>query len=366
MGLNKYKLGQLIELGTETNSELEYRVESVRGISINKIFIYTKANMKGVSLKPYSLVKTDSFAYVTVTSRNGEKISIAHNNTRECFIVSSSYVVFNVSRPDILLSDFLFIYFKRSEFDRYARFNSWGSAREVFSWDDMCDIDIELPSLPTQQKYVDIYKAMLANQKAYEMGLEDLKLVCDATIERIRRTVKSESILPYLEERKERNTDMLYTELTGVGNEGFITPRGKREESTFYKCNIFYHRDFVYNPSVISKGAIAFNMNYYTPRICTEEYIVFYVIDEEVLSSEYLLLWLKRDETGRFLDFINMDSVRNRVYFGDLKNVKIPIPDIYTQRIISEFFLAYNERKGVSDKLKAQIKDLCPILIKGH
>ena len=77
----KYKLGQLIEQCDERNSELQYSIDDVKGISIQKIFIETKADMSGVSLKPYKLVKPDDFAYVTVTSRNGEKITLAHNDT---------------------------------------------------------------------------------------------------------------------------------------------------------------------------------------------------------------------------------------------------------------------------------------------
>ena len=109
MGLTKFKLGKLIQLSLETNRELKYGVNDVRGITIKKVLIDTKADMSGVSLKPYSLVKPDDFAYVTITSRNGEKVSIAHNDTLDTYIVSSSYVVFSVSRTDILLSDYLFI-----------------------------------------------------------------------------------------------------------------------------------------------------------------------------------------------------------------------------------------------------------------
>lgn len=149
MGLTKYKIGELLEICEEQNSDLQYGIDDVKGISIQKVFIETKADMKGVSLRPYLLVKPDDFAYVTVTSRNGEKITLAHNITQDTYIVSSSYVVFRVKNKNTLLSDFLFMYFNRPEFDRYARFNSWGSARETFTWEDMCDIDIELPDIQT-------------------------------------------------------------------------------------------------------------------------------------------------------------------------------------------------------------------------
>ena len=182
MSLIKFKLGDLIQLVDERNSALKYDLDSVRGISIQKIFIPTKADMEGVSLRPYILVEPNSFAYVPVTSRNGEKITIAHNITEKTFIVSLSYIVFKVCREEILLSDYLFMFFNRPEFDRYARFNSWGSAREIFSWSEMCDIEIELPPLEVQKKFVAVYNSMLANQKIFERGLDDLKLVCDGYI----------------------------------------------------------------------------------------------------------------------------------------------------------------------------------------
>ena len=190
MALIKYKLGSLLELSENKNDNLEYGIGAVKGISIQKIFIETKADMTGVSLRPYYLVQPDDFAYVTVTSRNGEKITIAHNTTETTYIVSSSYVVFRIKRKDILLSDYLFMYFNRPEFDRYSRFNSWGSARETFDWSEMCDIDIELPPIEIQQKYVDIYNAMLANQRDYENGLEDLKLAVDTIIDQYKHIAK--------------------------------------------------------------------------------------------------------------------------------------------------------------------------------
>lgn len=205
MALNKYKLGDLLEISEDKNTDAQYSIEDVKGISIQKKFIETKADMSGVSLTSYLLVKPDDFAYVTVTSRNGEKITLAHNTTEETYIVSSSYVVFRVARKDLLLSDYLFMYFNRPEFDRYARFNSWGSARETFDWDTMCDIDIELPDIFTQQKYVNIYNAMVANQQSYERGLEDLKLVCDGYIEELRRKMPCEKIGKYIIEQNNRN-----------------------------------------------------------------------------------------------------------------------------------------------------------------
>ena len=111
MGLISYRLGELIQIEDERNTEGKYTLDDVRGISIQKIFIDTKADMAGVSLKPYIIVRPDSFAYVPVTSRNGGKITIARNETDSTFIVSTSYIVFSVKRTDILMPDYLFMYF---------------------------------------------------------------------------------------------------------------------------------------------------------------------------------------------------------------------------------------------------------------
>lgn len=187
MTLTKYKLGDLIEQVNIRNKDLDkpYSKERVKGISTNKEFIETKANLEGVSLKSYKVVSQYQFAYVADTSRRGNKISLAFNDEDSPILVSSISTIFEIINKNILDPYYLFIYFNRNEFDRFSRFNSWGSARETFSWEDFCDIEINLPSIEIQKKYVAIYQAMLKNQEAYEEGLEDLKLACDAYLEKI-------------------------------------------------------------------------------------------------------------------------------------------------------------------------------------
>ena len=364
MALKRIKLGELIELSDKTNSDLLFSLDDVKGISIQKKFIETKADMLGVSLKPYLLVEPDSFAYVTVTSRNGEKITIAHNTTDKTYIVSSSYVVFRVKNNDILDSNYLFMFFNRPEFDRYSRFNSWGSAREVFSWDDMCDVDIDLPDIETQRKYVKVYLNMVENQQILESGISDLKTVCNGKIEKIRETTVSKSIFPYLTERTETNKNGEVFLMKGVGLKGFIEPNQVRSAESLKKCNIFYKNDFVYAPSSIKNGVISFN-DKYEKAICTEEYIVFSINDTKKLNPYYLLMWLKRDELGRYIDFLSIDSVRNRFYFKDLEIIEIPIPDIDTQNRIASVYKTYIDRNEINNNLKELINELCPILIKG-
>lgn len=176
------KLGTLISVCEEKNEGLQYGIDDVKGVSIEKEFIDTKANMEGVSLRPYAVIKPDEFAYVTVTSRNGGKISLAHNNTQHTYICSSSYVVFAVTDTDTLLPSYLAMLFRRGEFDRYARFHSWGSARETFDWDEMCDVRIPIPPIEMQQEIVNIYEAYLIRKDIHETLKTQIKDLCPILI----------------------------------------------------------------------------------------------------------------------------------------------------------------------------------------
>ena len=365
MALTKIKLGKLISLSEDKNTDNLYSVDHVKGISIQKKFIETKADMEGVSLAPYLLVKPDDFAYVTVTSRNGEKITLAHNTTKDTYIVSSSYVVFRVARKDLLLSDYLFMFFNRPEFDRYARFNSWGSARETFDWDTMCDIEIELPDLPTQQKYVDIYNTLVANQQSYERGLDDLKLVCDGYIEDLRRQIPCEKIAPYISPCNDKNDDNEVKLFQGVTvDHVFADPKRIAEDSE--------------NGCIVRNGQFAFNkvMKAHNTKlpialregpdcVVSSSYQVFEICDKKKLLPNYLLLWMNRDETQRYVGFISFGTTRDIFSFEDMGEISIPIPDINIQQDIIDVFDVYKKRSKINEKLKAQIKNICPILIRG-
>lgn len=367
MALTKYKLGDLIEQSDERNSENQYSVDNVKGISIQKVFIETKANMEGVSLTPYKLVQPDDFAYVTVTSRNGEKITLARNKTEDTYIVSSSYIVFRVKRQDLLISDYLFMYFNRSEFDRFSRFNSWGSARETFSWGDMCDMDVELPPIDIQQKYVDIYNAMSSNQQCYERGLEDLKLTCDAYIENLGNDIYH-PISNYIERNKKRNQDAVFEkkDVKGFNNEGeFIKPMRlfSGDISTF---KIVATGEFVYNSrinSTIKKLSVALNEE--NDLIVSPAYESFYVSNEKGLYPYYLYMLLQREMFAKKVLFNSFGS--STLVFGidNLGEVEIPVPTIDVQKAIADIYRTYKERRAINERLKAQIKDICPILIKG-
>lgn len=169
------RLGEYIQQSDERNTDLE--TDNLLGISVNKIFIPTKSNKSRLDLSKYKVVRPRQFGYVSVTSRNGEKISIAILDG-EAGLVSSTYTVFKVKDFDELLPEYLSLYFQRTEFDRYARFNSWGSARETFDWADMCDVKLPIPSIEKQEAIVTIYHTLETRKRINEQLKESIKPLC--------------------------------------------------------------------------------------------------------------------------------------------------------------------------------------------
>ena len=150
-------LGNYIRLVDERNKNLA--VTKLLGVSISKKFIPSIANIVGTDLSNYRIVRTGQFAYGPVTSRNGEKISIAYLDEEDC-IISSSYTVFEVENKEELDPEYLMLWFSRPEFDRYARYKSHGSVREIFDWNELCMVELPVPDIEKQRKIVKAYKTL--------------------------------------------------------------------------------------------------------------------------------------------------------------------------------------------------------------
>ena len=182
MRSNYKTLGDYIQMVDELNrgGEIDYLL----GVSINKQFIPSIANIVGTDLSNYKIVRTGQFAYGPVTSRNGEKISIALLKDKDC-IISSSYTVFEVINKEELDPEYLMLWFSRPEFDRYARYMSHGSVREIFGWDEMCKVELPVPPIEKQHSIVKAYKA-ITNRIALKRKInENLEAILTATFKKM-------------------------------------------------------------------------------------------------------------------------------------------------------------------------------------
>lgn len=367
MGLNKCKLGKYIELREIRNANRAFGVESVRGVNNLKQLMPTKADLNGRNLSKFQIVFPGEFVFNHRTSRNGSKFSVAYNNSSKPVICTEDYVVFRI-REDAqteLSPEWLYMFFNRTEFDRYVITNSWGSSTEFYNWEDLCDVEVELPSLCVQQKYVDIYNAMVANQQAYERGLEDLKLTCDGYIEELRRKMPCEKIGKYITEENNRNRDLRNTTVKGVNSAStFDETRANTNGLDFSNYKIVRKNQFAYNPSRINLGSIALYKDD-LDCIISPMYCVFSIKDTAKLLPEYLMLWFERREFQRGTLFFATGSVRDTFDYSLMQEVAIPVPNIDVQRSIAEMYVIYTTRKRINEQLKAQIKDICPILIRG-
>lgn len=184
-------LGDYIQQSDERNSELE--IDNLLGISVNKIFIPTKSKKERLDLSKYKIVRPRQFGYVSVTSRNGEKISIAILDG-EAGLVSSTYTVFKVIDSKELLPEYLYLFFQRTEFDRYARFNSWGSARETFDWADMCNVKLPIPNIEIQEAIVTIYHTLETRKRINEQLKESIKPLCPVLMKGVVESMEVEII----------------------------------------------------------------------------------------------------------------------------------------------------------------------------
>ena len=365
--MKKYKLGELIELTDERNSSGRYSLEDVKGISTEKNFIETKANMDGVSLDSYKVVNFRDFAYVPDTSRRGEKIALAFNNTTRSVLISSIYTTFKCCRLDLLIPEFLFMFFNRPEFDRYARFNSWGSARETFSWEDFCDIDITLPSIEQQRKYVDVYLALQNNLAAYQSKVEDLKLVCDGYIEELRRKMPCKKIGEYIVESSTKNSNNKIKEVRSVSvTKEFKLTNAKVNKNELRNYLIVRPKEIAFVQTTGNEKVLAFAYNDYDyPVVVSSVDKVFGSKDEDTLDLQYLSLFLSRKEFDRYARFNSWGSAREVFTMDDMNDVEIPIPDISVQREIVNIHKCYVERQRIAEALKEQLKNICPVLIRG-
>lgn len=184
-------LGDYIEQSDERNSDL--KIDNLIGISVNKVFMETKSNKERLDLSNYKIVRPREFGYVSVTSRNGEKISMAILDG-EAGLVSSTYTVFRVKDTSILLPEYLFLFFKRTEFDRYARFNSWGSARETFDWAEMCNVKLPIPNIKVQEAIVTIYHTLETRKRINEQLKNTIKPLCPVLMRGVVGSVKLETV----------------------------------------------------------------------------------------------------------------------------------------------------------------------------
>lgn len=367
MALNKYKLGELIQESFRKNTSLEFDISYVRGISNQKEITETKADVDDSVIHKFYIVEPGEFVYNPRTTRMGDKVGLGFNNTNSSLLFSFNNIAFFIKEEakNKLLPEYLYIYFNRSEFDRYAMINGWGSATELFTFDEMCDIEIELPDLATQKKYVNIYLSMLENQKSYEQGLEDLKLVCDGYIDTLKHKNNLVKISNYIEQIDNKNSNNIPYRFAGLSMDNyFIDSIADSNELDFSKYKIVQPGEC---GAVLMKVGRDCRLTI-ARNVSTENYLIspaYYTFKIKNLSPEYFMANVNRSEFERRGWFSCDSSARGSLSWEEFINLEIPDANIDEQKVVKNLYNVQMIRFNINEKLKQQIKDVCPILIKG-
>ena len=362
MALTKYKIGSLISVIDERN---EQGIRNFFGININKEFMPTVANTESLDEKKYKVVRKNRFVYSGMQTGRDECIRISMYTGEEPIIVSPAYTTFEVTATEIVLPTYFFMLFLSKEKDRLGWFYSDSSIRANLDWDVFCDIELKLPSVEVQKKYVDIYNAMLLNQSSYINRLDDLKLVIDATIERFKHDTPRKYLGDIIEEIDIRNEDGKISNVHGVNKEkqfmqsvasGADLTKYKLVKKDFFACNLMHVGRDVAVPIALRKED--------TPLIVSPAYLVFRINDENILP-EFVLMWLSRSETDRYAWFMSDTNVRSGMEKKRFYEIDLPIPSLVEQKSLVELYEVMETRRIIGDRLKDQLKNICPILVKG-
>ena len=365
MALTNIRLGDFIECSTVNNKDLVYGTEYIVGVNSQGIFTAPKGNTDGVDLQPYKIVDNGAFVYTPTRINLG---SIAYRTQGLC-LVSHLYIVFYLSDEGKRRINpiWLYMYLRRKEFGREIDFRLFGSARPEFSFSDISETIIPLPDIEAQNKCVAIYNAMVANQQSYERGLEGLKLSIDTIVDRIKHTADRKPAAKLLREVDNRNEDGAITNVQGINiTKQFMPSVADTNGVDLTKYKVVKHDQFVFSGMQTGRDECIrialFDKD--DPVIISPAYTVFEMKDSTVLP-EYVMIWFSRKESDRRGWFMSDSSIRTNLDLERFYEIEIPVPNENMQKSIVDLYKVYTLRRSINEQLKTQIKDICPILIRG-
>lgn len=397
MRSNYKRLGDYIKVVNKRNKKLE--VETLLGVSIRKVLMPSIANTIGTNMTTYKIIKRNQFAYGPVTSRNGDKISIAILDEYDEAIVSQAYTVFKIIDENALSPEYLMMWFRRPEFDRYARYKSHGSAREIFGWDEMLETELPIPSIETQQEIVDEYQTITKriqlneqlNQKLeetaqalYKHWFVDFEFPIDLCHTERNRSASEDGInnkINYAKGYKSSGGAMFYNEeLDGEVPEGWEVEKiedianmryGKMLDSDLFIDEGYpvysgygirgYYKSFMYEfPQilVLCRGVSGTGEVRLSPPF---SYITNLSIvvenNSKSVGQEFLFFYLKNDNLRK----LDSGSAQSQITINDLGYHKILIPRRDIQELFAEKIKKINSH--LSDQMLPKLGELSVLLL---
>lgn len=368
MELIKVRIGDFVKQLKQTCNISKLTEYDISGVNKEKEF-FEPSKQVGEDTSKYKNVPPDHFACNLMHVGRDRLLPIALNHTEKTKVVSPAYTVFSIVSDSPLLKEYFMIMLKSQERDRHFWFQADSSVRDGMTWEDFCSLIVEVPPIEIQQKYVNIYKAMVDNQKTYENGLDDLKLACEAFIDKLKKEEETCKIGDYISRLDKRNDEQKFNlnNVRGISTDKqFIETKANMNGVSLKSYKVVPPLHFAYVADTSRRGnkiSLSLN-NSNTPYIVSSISTVFRVEQQKIIP-EYLNLFLSRSEFDRYSRYNSWGSARETFDWCEMCDVKIPLPSLEIQRSIVNIFNAYNDRKRINEQLKEQIKNICPILIKG-
>ena len=353
MKSNYNQLGQYIEMVSRTNSDLKYGIEDVRGCSNTKQMMQTRANLIGRTYEKFIVLRPQEFVFNRRTTRNGEKIGMAYNNTDREYIFTNDYVAFRVKQEylDKLLPDYLYMFFCRDEFDRYARYKSTGSATEFFNWEDMCAVPFEIPPMDFQQLVVNAYKVLNERIETKQKINDNLVAVGTASIQ---KNVGRGALINLTEAEMDRLTLPDGFEIQTISEFCRETKSGSTPSRT---NNEYWENGTI---SWVKSGEVHNNIT-----LQTEEYITPLGLSEsstKLLPKDTVLMAMYGVTAGE-VGYLAIEATTNQAICGMICNSKADAAYLYFSLIQSQAAISRLSNGGAQDNLSKNFIDNIKIVV---
>lgn len=369
MGLSKLKIGTFVEPYNEACGIATLTLDDVSGINRDKEF-FEPSKQVGADTTKYKIVPPDYFACNLMHVGRDVVLPIALNHSGKKKYVSPAYTVFRIKNESTILKEYFFLLLNSKERDRYFWFHTDSSVRDGMEWSAFCDLEIEVPDISVQRKYVDIYLGGQENLNALRKGVEELQRTYLSCMDNIKKSAPLLRLGDHITQLFEKNDNekLGIDRVRGVSNTKEIQRTkanvSMRDLSTFL---VIRRNQFVFNRRTTRNGerlGLGFN-DTDEPLLFTNDYVAFEIRDTDVLLPEYLYLYFKRDEFDRYVRYNSWGSATEFFNWEDMQEVRVPVPDISTQKALADIYWIHKKRRELAERLEKQQKDICPILVRG-
>jgi len=360
------RIGDYIQLVDKRNKDLA--VTNLLGINITKNFMASVANTSESDLSKYKIIQKGQFAYSAMQVGRDETIRLALYEGEQPAIISPAYLVIESKDINEFLPEYMMMWFHRPESDRYGWFISDSSVRASLEWERFSEIKIPIPHIDEQRKFIALYNGLMTNQKVYANSLEDLQLICNSSMDKLKHSDKRQPLSKLVQLVDNRNRKLEVNNLLGINvDKTFMPSKANVGETDLSKYKIVQKEQFAYSAMQVGRDETVRVVLYSfdKPAIISPAYLVFEVVDKTIVLPEFLMLWFYRPEFNRYGWFISDSSVRASLEWERFKEIKIPVPDIKIQEAIVTIYHTLETRKRINEQLKNTIKPLCPVLMKG-